>query len=179
MKREALLDLNEALQNPGYRLNYSIQTELPEEEDIDLLKPITGQLEAVSTGNVLLVRADFHTRCVVECARCGNPVETDVEFQMSDEFPVEGIPSCYGSGGHAKVEDEEPYPLFKDNSLIRDAYVRQGLLLNLPTQVLCTGSWDEPCPDAVDLEAREEAEEPHGHPAFQKLANIKKEDGDS
>jgi len=62
MTREGLLDLNEAVQHPGKKLVFDVQTELQHEEDIDLLEPVTGQLRAVSTGNLLLVDADLSTR---------------------------------------------------------------------------------------------------------------------
>ena len=69
MKREDLLDLNEALQNPGFVIGVDLSTELPEEEDLDLVKPLEGWLEAKSTGNMLLVEGEFTTRCVLPCSR--------------------------------------------------------------------------------------------------------------
>ncbi|HCM72710.1 MAG TPA: hypothetical protein DIS87_01060, partial [Armatimonadetes bacterium] len=73
MKRNHFLDLNEALQNPGKQLDFTIHTSLSQEEDVDLVNPIEGELSAVSTGNILLLSGQFRTRCVVECARCNEP----------------------------------------------------------------------------------------------------------
>ena len=169
MTREGLLDLNEAVQHPGKKLVFDVQTELKHEEDIDLLEPVTGQLRAVSTGNLLLVDADLSTRAVLECARCSAPIELDLEFQMSDQFLVEGLPSAYSHEGYAKVVADEPEPMFQGNSLIFDSYVRQGLLLNLPAQPLCSGSWDGPCKGEVPkLEGAGES----GHPAFIALSSL-------
>jgi uncharacterized protein len=146
MKREELLDLNEALQFPGKKLIFDVETELTQEEDLDLLTPVTGTLEAVSTGNVLLIRAEFSVRVVVECSRCTGPLEQECSFDMSDEFPVEGIPSSWSHEGFAKVVPDEPEDLFEGNSLKRDNYVRQGVILNLPLQPLCAGGWEGDCP---------------------------------
>lgn len=170
MKKSELLDFNEALQHPGKRQVFGVRTELPEEEDLDLLEPISGEVEGISTGNILLLKAKLKTRLVVECARCGSPIEMDLPFDMEDEIPVEGVPSSFSHEGFAKVVPEEDYPLFQGNSLMRDNYLRQGLLLNMPLQTLCTGSWDIPCPGASELDS-----DPHfGHPSLQGLASLKK-----
>lgn len=149
VKRNHFLDLNEALQNPGKQLDFTIHTSLSQEEDVDLVHPIEGELSAVSTGNILLLSGQFRTRCVVECARCNEPIEVDVEFEMDDEFTVEGVPSCYGSDGFAHiVPEEEPEKIFDKNALIPDGYLRQGLILNLPVQPLCQFGWEGDCPNA-------------------------------
>ena len=83
MTREGLLDLNEAVQHPGTKLRFEIATDLRDEQDLDLLEPVTGVLEAQSTGNVLLVRAEFCARCVLECARCG---DASLDEEMSAAF---------------------------------------------------------------------------------------------
>jgi uncharacterized protein len=170
MKRQGLLDLNEAIQHPGTKLQIEVSTTLQDEEDLDLVEPVQGTLDAVSTGNILLLKGDFHTRCILECARCGEPLNQLVEFKMADEFDVEGVPAGYGTGEYAQVVEEEDYPLFNKNSLLRDVYVRQGLIVNLPVQPLCEYGWDGPCPRAKAVaKRRQEAE---GHPAMQKLRDI-------
>lgn len=137
MKREDLLDLNDVLQHPGRTIAVDISTEMDTEEDIDLVKPLEGYLEAVSTGNLLLLTGQFSTRAVLECSRCGNPVEVDVTFDLDEQFPVEGTPSSLSSQDMAKIKDEEPYPLFDGNNLMVEALLRQDLLIAMPLQVFC------------------------------------------
>jgi uncharacterized protein len=169
--REDLLDLNEALQHPGTRLEFEIKTELPNEENIDLLDPISGTIEAISTGNILIVTASLDVHCVVECAKCGRAINKRFAFKMEDEFPVEGTPSSFGSGTFAHVEPEEVHPLFEENLLIEDAYLRQGLLLNMPLQPLCGDSWDDPCPGEDEM-AVEKHSPKGGHPGMQNLDRL-------
>lgn len=176
MRRDGLVDLNEAVQNPGRGLAFDIETELENEADLDLIAPIKGVLEAVSTGNLLLVTGEFTTRCVLECARCGASLERDVAFKMNDEFDVEGVPSSYGSDGYAQVSCDEPYELFDKNGLILDTFVRQGLLVNMPIQPLCSGSWDKPCPNPVKSTAGASGK---GHPGMMGLEKFRKEGDDS
>lgn len=169
MKREGLLDFNEAVQHPGKKLTFKVQTSMDQEEDLDLLEPVTGTVVAVSTGNVLLVEAHFKTKGVLECARCGAPIETEFEFEMNDDFMVEGVPSAYSHDSYAKVVMDEPEPIFHENAMILDRYVRQGLLLNMPQQPLCSGSWDGPCQNEVKLTG---GSGETGHPAFQSLETL-------
>jgi uncharacterized protein len=172
MKRHGLLDLNEAVQNPGKRLQFEVHTSLAEEADIDLTSPITGTIEAVSTGNALLIEGNFSTRAVVECARCGEPIDMELSFEMTDDFAVEGIPSCYASDGYAEVVCDEIFPVFSKNGLIVDAYCRQGFLLNLPEQPLCSNGWDQPCPNERGvLKPKESGAK--GHPAMQALEKFR------
>jgi uncharacterized protein len=170
MKRQGLLDLNEAVQHPGKKLRFEIETNLPDEEDLDLIEPVTGTLDVVSTGNILLLKGLYKATCVVECARCGEPINQTVEFKMADEFQVEGVPAGYGTGEYAQVVEEEDYPLFHKNALMKDTYVRQGLIVNMPVQPLCSFGWDGPCPKAKARESKQPVE--HGHPAMQKLREL-------
>ncbi|MFI5386608.1 MAG: YceD family protein [Fimbriimonadales bacterium] len=149
MRREDLLDLNDVLQHPGRKVAVDISTELSDEADIDLMSPLVGYLEAVSTGNILLITGEFTTRAVVECARCTEPLEKDLTFEIDEQFAVEGVPSSLSQQDFAKVVADEPYQLFEENSLIVEALLRQTLLLSLPLQPLCEYGWDGPCPVAT------------------------------
>ena len=149
MRREDLLDLNDVLQHPGRKVAVDISTELPQEEDIDLVAPLEGFLEAVSTGNILLITGEFKTKVVVECARCLAPLENELEFEIDEQFSVEGVPSSLSQQDFARVVSDEPYELFDGNSLIVEALLRQALLLSVPIQPLCEFGWDGPCPVAA------------------------------
>lgn len=171
MKREDLLDLNDVLQHPGREVAVDVSTDLTQEEDLDLLKPLEGYLEAVSTGNLLLLTGKFNTRAVVECSRCGAPLETDIAFDLDEQFPVEGTPSSFNSQDYAKVAAEEPFQLFEGNNLIVEALLRQGLIVNIPIQTLCEHGWEGDCPVAQERAALEA--EVKGRPEFEKLALLK------
>jgi uncharacterized protein len=171
MRRDDLLDLNDVLQHPGRKLTVDVSTELPDEEDLDLVAPLEGFLEAASTGNLLLVTGEFKTRLVMECARCTAPLESDLLFEIDEQFLVEGVPSSLNPQDYARVVADEPFPLFEGNSLLVENLLRQGLLLALPVQTLCEYGWDGPCPVARDQGA-EYLKLNVTNPQFGKLANL-------
>lgn len=149
MKRDDLLDLNDVLQHPGRTLSVDIDTELESQADVDLLEHVAGYLEAVSTGNLLLITGEFQTKANLECARCSSPLVVDVTFALDEQVPVEGVPSSYGTQDTAKLAPDEPFELFEDNSLIVEALLRESLVVALPIQPLCDHGWDGPCPIAL------------------------------
>jgi len=171
VKRDDLLDLNDVLQHPGRKVAVDISTELPEEADVDLLRPLEGFLEATSTGNLLLITGHFTTLAVLECARCSGPIEVEIAFDLEEQFPVEGIPSSLSAQDFAKVAPDEPFELFEENSLIVENLLRQGLLLSLPVQALCEFGWEGDCPQAKERGA-ERAQAPAGRPEFERLSNL-------
>jgi len=171
MRRDDLLDLNDVLQHPGRQLAVDISTELPEEADVDLIKPLEGFLEAISTGNLLLITGKFTTRAVLECARCAGPLEVDVEFELDEQFPVEGIPSSLSPQDSAKIAADEPFELFDGNSLLVENLIRQGLLLAMPVQSLCEYGWDGDCPQAAARGA-DIRKAMSGRPEFEGLSNL-------
>ena len=144
MIRDDLLDLNDVLQHPGRKIAVDISTELPDEEDIDLIKPLEGYLEAVSSGNLLLITGEFKGTAVLECARCLKPIEVDLAFEVDEQFPVEGVPSSLSDRDFAKVAPDEPYEMFEGNSLMVEQLLRQAFHLSLPIQPLCAEGCEEP-----------------------------------
>jgi uncharacterized protein len=174
MKREDLLDLNDVLQHPGRTLAVEISSDMEFVEDIDLIAPLEGTMEALSTGNLLLVTGEFSTRAILECVRCGTPVEVPIEFEIDEQFKVEGTPSSYSSQDMAKVVDDEPYPLFEDNSLMVEELLRQDLLLALPPHPTCPEG-TETCREVDQQIAKLNQEE--GRPEFQNLSRLLGPDG--
>lgn len=170
MRRDDLLDLNDVLQHPGRKIAVEISTELPQEADLDLLEPLDGEMEAVSTGNLLLLTGRFKTRVVLECSRCTTPLEFDIEFELKEQFPVEGVPSSFSSQDMARVVDEEPYPLFEGNFLLVEDLLRQNLLLAMPMSVDCESVTGKPCPD--DLTEKIAKDSVSGRPEFQGLKGL-------
>ena len=72
-----------------------------------------------------------------------------MQFDVDEQFAVEGVPSGLSQQDFAKVVADEPYPLFDGNHLIVEALLRQALLLAMPIQPLCEFGWDGPCPVAA------------------------------
>lgn len=166
MKRPPVIDLNDAIQHPGKHLDFALSTRLEDAEDIDLIEPIVGHLDVVSTGNLLLLHGEFRAIAVTECSRCLREMNLEIVFSVDEEFPIVGIPS--GSGGHtfARVESpDEPTPLFHGNNLEYEELLRQDLILAMPAQPLCR-------PDCPGI-PRDWEEDEFPRPEFEKLRHFR------
>ena len=162
MKRPKQVDLNDAFQHPGRVVTFDVETSLEEEEDLDLLRPVTGRLEVVSTGNLLMVDGTLKAEMVLECSRCLKPVEVRMDIHVHEEFDVQGTPAGFGNREYAEVvEDGEAFPLFDGNHLKWEDLTRQCLWLSMPTRTVCS----ESCPGAADYE-------PHGEGGRPELAAL-------
>ena len=162
MKRPKQVDLNDAVQHPGRVVSFEVETSLEEEEDVDLLRPITGNLQAVSTGNMLFIDGVLRAEMILECSRCLKPVEVKMDLQVHEEFTVDGVPAGFGNREYAEVKEEgEAYPLFDGNSLRWEDLVRQKLWLAMPTRTVCSAA----CPGIGDFE-------PHDGQARPELAAL-------
>jgi uncharacterized metal-binding protein YceD (DUF177 family) len=165
MKRPKLIDLNDAIQHPGRQVEFDVSAALDEEEDLDLLDPVRGHLEAVSSGNVLFVKGDLHAEVVMECSRCLAPIPLQVDFKLEEEFPVMGTPAGHGGHDYAEVQEiDEPSPLFEGNQLRYEDLIRQALWLNLPMRPLCKE-------DCAGISEGGDADE-HGRPEFKALSKL-------
>jgi uncharacterized protein len=75
----------------------------------------------------------------------------------------------------AKVDADEPYPLFEGNQLMVEALLRQDLILNYPVQPLCSFGWEGDCPIAKERLVIKK-QNSTAHPEFEKLKNLVNED---
>ncbi len=146
MSNPTLLDLNSVVQHPGSSEEFRLQCPLAlENRDIFLAAPAEVHLKVESTGKMLLLRGSAVIDCTVPCSRCTNNVPIKLDIEIDEEYGISGTPSSYGIGGFATIDSDEPFEIFKGNSLILSNLLYEELMVQLPHQSLCSGSWDIPC----------------------------------
>lgn len=137
MRAPLHLDLNEVIQHPNRRMEYPLKVWLDREEAPPQAEPITGTLVAESGGRILHLQGEFHVDVWLECARCANLFRQRIEFHLEEDYPLAGTPSAVNPNSFARVEDEEPYPIFDENKLMVEELLRQYALVQLPMQPIC------------------------------------------
>ena len=124
-------------QGPGsrsYRIANVIIPDLGDE--IELAKPLTGQVKFHKTGHEILVLGDFETSVIVPCTRCLMEVEVPVNFEIEETF-VPTIDITTGLQVPRDQEVDEATLISEQHILDLTEVVRQSLYLNQPSQVLC------------------------------------------
>ena len=93
---------------------------------------VDGTVMNIGEG-IYEVQAKVDCTWVSECARCLEPVSVPMAVELKERF-VRGAD-----------EGDDAYP-FSNDSLVLDAFVRDGILLDLPTQVFCRADCKGLCP---------------------------------
>lgn len=105
------------------------------DERVVLAEPpvISGQISR--EGQKLKVEGELEARVQVECDRCLLPVELPVKTDFDLEYIT---PEQYRESHAAELSEEElELSIFNGEVLDVDEFVREQLLLAVPSQVLC------------------------------------------
>ncbi len=90
-----------------------------------------------SEAGYLELKADFHLKARVLCARCAVPFDTELDFSVV--MPV--------ATSLEKEDDEADYILAPEGQLDLDEFCRTAAVLNLPLRYLCREDCKGLCPD--------------------------------
>lgn len=104
------------------------------EDQMDFEGPVHVQGTVMNIGEgVYDVEVVIDCDWISECARCLDRVSVPVTVELKERFIRDA------------GEEDDAYP-FSNDSLILDAFVRDGILLDLPSQVFCRADCKGLCP---------------------------------
>jgi len=103
--------------------------------DLKVTSPVRGAARLLRTQNGVLVRARLTTAVELECSRCLEPVQRELEIDLAEEFRpsvhiVTGVP--------LDAPDDEALLIDEHHVLDLTEAVRQYISTALPLQPLCT-----------------------------------------
>jgi uncharacterized protein len=139
-------------------------------EDARPVAPVTGQVRLLRTPQSIFARGHLNTRVSVECSRCLEETEVDVDFDIDAEyFPEIDISTGLGL---PRPDDDLAFTIDPNHELDLGEAVRQHLLLELPMQSVCREACAGLCPSCgANLNEGACACEPE--PADERLAPLK------
>ncbi len=79
-----ILPIGEVARTPGAELVVEFSEPLPASDGFDPIGEAHGRLVATNSGEVLSLRGAVHARVRLECARCLEPFEYNVDAQMEE-----------------------------------------------------------------------------------------------
>ena len=133
----AMLDVSNALKNPGQVYAFALKPELEEMEvlgDPVRFDEIAVSGEFFGTGERVSVRGQVASTVTSRCAKCLEPVTLEVRAEMDALFARQIDP-----------EDPDLYAFEGSKADLTDA-VRDALLLELPYRFLCSEDCKGLCP---------------------------------
>jgi len=114
--------------------------------DLDPVQPLEGSITLIRTSQGILVSGTLSTVLQMECSRCLEPCEVEVELELEEEF----LPTVAISDAPVDVvpEEEQDDALTIDEHHILDLteVIRQGIWLAAPMEALCRVECAGLCP---------------------------------
>ncbi len=133
----AMLDVSNALKNPGQVYAFSVESELDELEvlgDLVRFEDIVASGEFFGTGERVSIKGQVSATVVSRCAKCLEPVALKLAAEIDSLFARQADP-----------EDPDLYTFEGSKVDLTDA-VRDALLLEMPYRFLCSEDCKGLCP---------------------------------
>ncbi len=130
------------LLGPGATRDFDFSEPLPDpNHELHLEGPIHGHAHLTRTSEGILVHSEHAAHVVLECARCLEDANTEVQGELDEEFfPSTDIRT--GLPLQVPERDEDALLIDEHHEIDLDEILRQNILTNLPLQPLC----DTACP---------------------------------
>jgi uncharacterized protein len=149
------------LSGPGAVREFDFSEPFPDPAgELHLRGPISGHARMMRTSEGILVHSEHAASVALECARCLEEADADVEGSFDEEF----VPSTdIRTGLPLDVPDEDDDRLLIDehHEIDLDEVLRQNILTNLPMHPLCSAACPGLCPTCgqrLDRQHRAHAE---------------------
>lgn len=141
------LDLSELLHNPGMRVPTDVDVPCTPELEVDCTSPVTGRLVFTNTGNVLVIQGEATVNMKSRCPRCLTEVQSQLVFEVDEEFTVEHDQVMGRADDEAGAPDPGLADLFTAGHLLDlTELLRQSIVLSEGTEPLCRDDCAGLCP---------------------------------
>ena len=127
-------DLLRAAPGTTQRIHVAV-TGLPMADEVELARPVEGEIHLSHSGRGILVRGHLDTALAERCSRCLRPAEARVSVDLDEE----ALPSIDLDTGAVVDQSEEPEALRLNghHELDLEAAVRDAISLAEPIASLC------------------------------------------
>jgi uncharacterized metal-binding protein YceD (DUF177 family) len=105
------------------------------DRDLPVRGPVSGYTRLTRTSEGILAHTEYHAEITLECARCLEEADSEVEGDFDEEF----VPSTdirTGTALELHVPDDQPL-IDEHHEIVLDELLRQNILTNLPLRPLC------------------------------------------
>ncbi|MGQ9525901.1 MAG: YceD family protein [Armatimonadota bacterium] len=141
------LDITELLRVPTEPVEFLVDEPSPSDLGVECRSRVTGRLVFSSTSNLLMIRGDVYANLTLECVRCLEPVAYCAHAEISEEFRIRDFTVVSGADQPEDEElDESLLAVFNGGELDLDEYLRQHLLLAVPSFPVCRDDCRGLCP---------------------------------
>jgi uncharacterized protein len=134
------------LVGPGAVREFEFSERLPDPAgDLHLRGPIRGYARLTRTSEGILVHSEHVAPISLECARCLEEADVEVEGAFDEEF-LPGTDIKTGLPTELPGAVDDPLLINEHHEIDLDEVLRQNILTNLPLRPLCSAACPGLCP---------------------------------
>jgi uncharacterized protein len=135
------------LAGPGTVREFDFSEPFPDPAgELHLRGPIRGYARMTRTSEGILVHSEHVVPVILECARCLEEAEAEVDGTLDEEFkPSTDIRTGLPVELPSEDNDDQPF-IDEHHEIDLDEVLRQNILTNLPMHPLCSAACPGLCP---------------------------------
>lgn len=137
------LDLSELIKSRGAVIPFHFEEEI-EVEGLELLRPVVADFKFSNTTRSIIIEGELDTIVLAECVRCLKHFSLPIHFAFQEAYTRQDL--MLDAKGNLITEDEDIRSVFEGHILDLTEFLRQNIILALPSAPLCSPDCKGLCP---------------------------------
>lgn len=146
------VDLSTLFKEVGKSLKLELTEDVSYSEDsLKLSAPVSLDGKVINTGKSVLLTGNIKTKVIVECARCLEPFEIEMDVDIEEQY-CKSISDYKEITGAVELSDADfVYLIDEEDTISLDEVIRQNIITHLPIRAICS----DKCP-GIKTESKKE-----------------------
>jgi len=137
------LDLSELIKSVGAVIPFHLEEEM-DLEGLELLRPLVADFKFSNTNRSIIIEGELDTSVSVECVRCLEHFSLPIHFSFQEAYTSQDL--MLDAKGNLVTEDEDIRSVFEGHILDLSEFLRQNVILALPSAPICSPDCKGLCP---------------------------------
>lgn len=157
---------NELSRKEDKKAYFEVDETIKVSDDIESAGNTKGNVEFQLRNNFIIINGDFTSPIILTCDRCAKKFEHQLRFDIDEAIEVSDEP--YPTEEIEFIADEIYEQIKSDEQIDLEDYIRQYVILNIPSKILCSEDCTNTKIDALNAESENNID-----PRWEKLISYK------
>lgn len=157
---------NELSRKEDNKVSFEIDEPIELSEDLESAGNTKGQVQFQLRNNFIIIDGNFTSPVKLTCDRCAKKFDHQLNFDIDEVIEVSDEP--YPTGEVEFTADEVHEQIKFDEQIDLEDYIRQYIILNIPSKNICSEDCTNEKVDAINAESENSID-----PRWEKLISYK------
>ena len=148
------------------KVSFEIDERIELSEDLESAGNTKGNVEFQLRNGFILIEGNFLSPIKLTCDRCAKKIDYQLNFDVDEVIEVNDQP--YPTGEVEFITEEIHEQVKSDEHIDLHDYIRQYIILNIPTKTVCSEDCVNPELETLNLQAQNSID-----PRWEKLVSYK------